>query len=288
MQAKDMSGAIIREASAEFLGTFVLMTFGLGVNAQVSLGKLQVATSSVSTLAQYDFGDWLSINVGWGVAVAMGVYVAGGISGAHINPAVTLAMAVRRRLPWKKTGPYILAQMAGAFLAATLIYIVYYESLNAYEAANAEMQVSRGEVPRTMSTAGIWATYPREFADGTKLSLIGGMTDQIVGTAMLLLCIFALVDRKNIAPESNMGPLLIGAIVLVIGMSFGSNCGYAINPARDFSPRLFTYVAGWGRQVFDVHGGLWWLVPIIGPCIGAVLGAVAYEGLIERFHDKEL
>lgn len=284
-----MSGENIRESSAEFLGTFVLMFFGLGVNAQVSLGKVDVATAGESSLTQYGFGDWLSINVGWGLAVAMGVYVAGGITGAHINPAVTLAMAVRKRLPWKKVGPYILAQLAGAFLASLLIYLVYFEAINAYEIANAEMQVAAvSDAPRTQSTAGIWATYPREFADGTRLSLVGGLTDQIAGTAMLLLCIFALVDRKNMAPESNMGPLLIGAIVLIIGMSFGSNCGYAINPARDFSPRLFTYVAGWGRQVFDVHHGLWWLVPIIGPCIGAVVGAVAYEVFIERFHKQEL
>lgn len=284
-----MPGASLREVSAEFLGTFVLMFFGLGVNAQVTLGKAEAPTSQHHSITQYDHGDWFSINAGWGLAVIFGVYVAGGITGAHINPAVTLAMAVRKRLPWKKVAPYVLAQLAGAFLASLLIYLVYYEAINVYERGVAAQEVAStatDDAPRTMATAGIWATYPRQFSDDTQLSLVGGLTDQILGTAMLLLCIFALVDKRNMAPQSNMGPLLVGGVVFMIGMSFGSNCGYAINPARDFGPRLFTYVAGWGGQVFEVHNGLWWLVPIVGPCIGAVLGAVVYEFLIERFHDK--
>lgn len=291
-----MPSTSAREVSAEFLGTFVLMFVGLGVNAQVTLGKLEIPAGAESTVTHFGFGDWFSINAGWGLAVIMGVYVAGGITGAHINPAVTFAMAVRKRLPWKKVAPYVLAQLAGAFVASLLIYLVYYEAINAYEHERASNTLSAAALaaagehtPRTMATAGIWATYPRQFSDGKQLSLIGGLTDQIAGTAMLLLCILALIDKKNVAPQANIGPLFVGGTVFMIGMSFGSNCGYAINPARDFSPRLFTYVAGWGGQVFDVHNGLWWLVPIVGPCIGAVLGAVVYEFFIERFHEhKEL
>lgn len=259
-----MFAASRREINAEFLGTFVLMIFGLGVNAQATLGDKQ-------------FGDWLSINIGWGLAVTLAVYVAGGISGAHINPAVTLAMAVRRRLPWNKVAPYILAQLAGAFVASAVVFFVYYEALHGLADADAY----------SMETAGIFATYPREFANGETLSLLGGLVDQIVGTALLLLCIFAVSDTKNVAPQSNLGPFVVGAIVLLIGMTFGYNAGYAINPARDFSPRLFTLFAGWGWDVFRVQDGLWWLVPIVGPCVGAVLGSFVYTLFIEGLHPAD-
>jgi glycerol uptake facilitator protein len=318
-----MLGASKREFSAELLGTFVLMAFGLAVNAQVTLGQstntIQSAGAGGShvALTQYAHGDFLSVNIGWGLAVLLGVYVAGGITGAHINPAVTLAMAFRRELPWAKVVPFIAAQMLGSFIASMTIYAVYREAIVAIEtqsevsASLAEMAAAEehdaGSVAAEVGTAaldatagqarpgprhklftsGIWSTYPREFANGTRLSNWSGFLDQVVATALLLLCICAITDSRNMAPASNLGPLAIGGIVFLIGLGFGSNCGYAINPARDFAPRLFAWMAGWGSQVFVVPNNTWDLVPIVGPLLGGVLGVVVYDQLISRFHPRD-
>ncbi len=278
-----------KEFFAEFLGTLVLMVFGLAVNAQVSLGDQQ-------------YGTYLSINIGWGLAVVFGVYVAGGVTGAHINPAVTLALAVNREFPWSKVLPYMAAQFLGAFLASALIYVVYLEAIDAYEIASIQERVleenvedatqvlanTSGEAPpRTLKTAGIWSTYPRQFSTLRWVSNWSGFLDQVVGTALLLLCICALTDERNMAPKSNLAPLLIGAVVLMIGMSMGANCAYAINPARDFSPRLFTWVAGWGGQVFRSPNTTWYLVPILGPFLGGIIGVQLYRLMISRWHTED-
>lgn len=256
-----------REAVAEFWGTFILIAFGLGANAQYTLGGGTPA-------------GLLTVHLSWGVAVAMGVYAAGGISGAHINPAVTLALAVHRKFPWSKVGPYCLGQFAGAFAASALVYFVYFDALNAFDFGNRQISGPQG-------TAGIWGTYPTEFAPGKFLSTFpGGLIDQIVGTALLVAMLFALADRRNTPPQSNLAPVVVGSIVLMIGMSFGLNAGYAINPARDFSPRLFTAIAGWGSDVFTA-GDYWFWVPIVGPCLGAVIGGAAYDLFITRHHPAD-
>jgi MIP family channel proteins len=188
---------------------------------------------------------------------------------------VTLALAVHRRFPWKKVPAYCAAQFAGAFAASAVVYVTYYEALNHFDGGT---RLVSGE----LATAGIWATYPQPFLS----TFPGGLIDQVVGTALLLLLVFALTDQRNSAPAANLAPLLVGAAVLVIGMTFGHNCGYAINPARDFSPRLFTATAGWGGEVFRA-GNHWWWVPIVGPCIGGVLGGFAYDWLIAKHHPAE-
>jgi MIP family channel proteins len=256
-----MPARLIRECCAELLATFTLITFGVAVVAQVVLG-------------QKTHGDYLSINLGWGLAVCLGIYVGGGVSGAHMNPAVTLALALFRGFPWSKVLPYMAAQVAGAFLASALVYAVYQEALNKFDGG-------QRYVTGDKATAGIWATYPADH-----LSFQGGMIDQIAGTAMLMLVVFALGDPKNLAPQSNLGPLLVGATVVLIGMTFGLNCGYAINPARDLGPRLFTYFAGWGPEVFEAKGQ-WWIVPVVGPMIGGLVGAAVYEFCIGRRHPPD-
>jgi MIP family channel proteins len=243
-----------RELLAEFLGTFVLIAFGSGVVAQV-------------VLSGGTHGSYLSINLAWGLAVTMAVYVAGGVTGAHINPAVTVALAVRRSFPWAKVLPYSLAQIAGAFAGAALVYFTYREAFIAFDGGTRLVSGAK-------ATAGIFATYPQPF-----LSTLGGLVDQIVGTALLLLVIRALGDARNLAPANNLGPLLVGFLVMAIGMCFGFNAGYAINPARDFGPRLFTFVAGWGAEVFRA-GNYWFWVPIVGPLLGGAIGATVYDLLI--------
>jgi MIP family channel proteins len=245
---------LARELAAEFLGTFILIVFGVGVVAQYVLSR---GTA----------GSYLAINLGWGLAVTMAVYVAGGVSGAHLNPAVTLAFAIRRRFPWSKVVPYSLAQLVGAFVASATVFAVYHEAL-------ARIDQGVRQITGPQATAAIWATYPQPF-----LSTFGGFVDQVVGTALLVLLIFALTDRTNLAPAAAVAPVLVGAAVVLIGMTFGYNAGYAINPARDLGPRLFTAMAGWGSGVFsaDHH---WWWVPVAGPLTGALLGAYIYDALI--------
>src|SRR6516164_6171601 len=149
-----MSRALLRELLAEFFGTFVLIVFGVGVVAQVLLSR-QTA------------GTYLSINIGWGLAVAMGCYVCAGVTGAHLNPAVTLALAVHRRFPWNKVASYSLAQIAGAFAASLVVYITYHEALGAFDGGTRHVT---GE----LGTAGIWATYPQAFLS----TFPGGFIDQ--------------------------------------------------------------------------------------------------------------
>jgi MIP family channel proteins len=241
-----------RELLAEFLGTFVLIVFGVGVVAQVVLSK-QTA------------GTYLSINIAWGLAVAMGCYTAAGITGAHLNPAVTLALAAHRRFPWHKVLPYSLAQIAGAFIASAVVYVTYREALTAFDGGVRQ-------VTGALATAGIWATYPQPFLS----TFPGGVVDQIVGTALLVALIFAITDNRNSPAPAGLAPVVVGLLVVLIGATFGFNAGYAINPARDFGPRLFTFVAGWGGDVFRA-GHSWWWVPIVAPCIGAVAGGWLYD-----------
>lgn len=296
--------ASMKEISAEFLGTLVLMVFGLGVNAQVTVGKATTLIG-VESFTSFAYGDYLTLNFGWGVAVMLGVYVAGGITGAHLNPAVSVAMAFRKKLAWTKVPAYIAAQVIAAIVASGIVYLVYFEQIEYVEQAaqaqaikNAqalpvvteaglEIQVEIKDGRRTMESAGIFATYPREFDDNNRVTNWTGLLDQFVGTALLLLVICAVVDKKNAGPDESLAPIAIGAIVLMIGMGFGANCGYAINPARDFGPRLFTFLAGWGPTVFLEPDNFWYLVPIIGPVLGGVAGVAAYDQLITRFYSDE-
>jgi MIP family channel proteins len=244
--------ALTRELLAEFFGTFILIMFGVGVVAQVVLSHQAAGTT-------------LSINIAWGIAVTMGCYVSAGVTGAHLNPAVTLALAVRRGFPWGKVLPYALAQVAGAFAASAVVFLTYHEALNAFDGGVRQVLGAQG-------TAGIWATYPQPF-----LSVFpGGVIDQIVGTALLVSVILGITDSRNSPAPAGLTPVVVGLLVLVIGAAFGFNAGYAINPARDFGPRLFTFVAGWGSGVFTASNNWWW-VPIVAPLVGGVVGAYAYD-----------
>jgi MIP family channel proteins len=246
-----------RQVLAEFFGTFVLMTLGLGVNAQV-------------VLSHQTAGSFLSINLAWGLAVTMGCYVAAGVSGAHLNPAVTLALAAHRGFSWHKVAPYIAAQVAGALVASAVVYLTYLEALNHFDGGVRQVLGAQG-------TAGIWATYPQSFLS----TFPGGVVDQVVGTALLVAVIFGISDSRNAPPPAGLAPLIVGLLVVAIGATFGFNSGYAINPARDFGPRLFTFLAGWGGEVFRA-GSAWWWVPIVGPVIGGWLGGWLYDACVGR------
>src|SRR3954469_12522751 len=205
------------ELLSELIGTFVLICFGDGV---VAMAVAALNQSGRGTLIFQASGDWLIIGWGWGFAVTFGVYVAGGISGAHINPAVTLAFAARRDFPWRKVPAYIAAQLVGAFLGALLVYIVYKGAIDSFERAN---KITRGD-PNSVPTYSIFATFPAKYFG----SWLGPFIDQVVGTAFLVAFVFAVVDEINQSVRANLAPIVIGFIVVAVGLSFGANAGYAI------------------------------------------------------------
>jgi glycerol uptake facilitator protein len=161
-------------------------------------------------------------------------------------------------------GPYSIAQVAGAFVAAALVYRNYLPAFHQVD-------------PNLEKTAGIFTTFPA-FPDLPQ----AGFLDQVIGTALLLLLIFAITDEFNMPPGSNMAPLMVGLVVVAIGMSFGAMHGYAINPARDLGPRLFTLLAGFRNNGITDGNRVWW-VPVLAPLVGGVLGAGVYDFSVRRF-----
>jgi glycerol uptake facilitator protein len=248
---------LVGELSAELLGTFTLIIFGVGVVAQTVLTPFSAGAQSI---------HWA-----WGLGVVMGIYVAGGISGAHINPAVTLALAVRRGFPWGKVLPYMLAQTVGAFLAALVVRWNFWEAFDKFDPA------------KGFKSQVVFNTYPNNANPYADISQLGAFRDQIIGTAMLVLLVFAIIDGRNMAPGSNMAPFIIGLAVVVIGMTIGAAAGYAINPARDLGPRLAAWVTGWSGAFNDQRGDFYAWVPIIGPFLGGLLGALVYDTFIGSF-----
>jgi len=262
------------EYLAEFFGTFFLLLIGLSVVAETVAALNQSGRGTdISTAA--GSGLWLIIVIGWALAVAFAVYIAGGITGAHINPAVTLAFAVKRDFPWKKVPGYMIAQTLGAFVGAALTYLVYHDAIASFEKAKHITRGALGGAHDSTATYSVFATFPAPYFS----SNIGPLIDQIVGTAVLVAVVFALVDETNQPPKSNLAPLMVGLVVAMIGCAFGPNAGYAINPARDFGPRVFAWLAGWGQVAMPGINYYFW-VPIVGPLIGGVLGAFAYDFFI--------
>lgn len=245
------------EALAEFIGTLILILFGDGCVASFALfGKYG------------DFAnDWTIIVFGWGFAVMLGIYVAGAISGAHLNPAITIAQAVTRRLPWKKVAPYIVAQILGAFVAAGILFFVYHGAIdNALQGA----ALSASNVDKV---GGVFYTSRKDF-----VGIFGAFGDEFIGTALLMGLILAITDGRNQPVQANLNPMIIGFLIVAIGASFGLNSGYAINPARDFGPRLWMAVAGGGTGALNDY--TW--IPIVAPILGGIVGALIYDFSISK------
>jgi glycerol uptake facilitator protein len=260
------------ELAAEFLGTFVLIMFGTG---SVAMAVAALNQSGRGTEPFQAAGDWLLIAWGWGLAVALGVYVAGGVTGAHLNPAVTFANALRRDFPWSKVLPYSAAQLVGAFAGAAVVYFNYHNAIDSYESVKHIVRDS----PDGAATFGIFGTTPAPYFH----SWFGPFLDEVIGTALLIGVLFALTDERNQPPKANLAPFVVGLVVVAIGISFGANSGYAINPARDLGPRLLAGIAGWGSNAVpgdyaNIDFYMW--IPIAGPLVGAAIGAVVYDLLI--------
>src|SRR6202140_522354 len=192
----DPKFSLLAELTAEFLGTFVLILFGTGVVAMVVLFPSNNPGETIH-------GGFTNITLGWGLGVMMGIYVSGKISGAHLNPAVTLAFAVFRGFPWRKVLPYCVAQTAGAFAAAALVFWNY---MPAFHQADPQLQ----------RTAGIFTTFPA--FPGLPQA---GFLDQAIGTEVLVLLVFAIIDEYNVPPGDNPPPALIALVVVAIALRFG-------------------------------------------------------------------
>jgi glycerol uptake facilitator protein len=204
-----MSGhkALFGEILAEFLGTLVLIALGDGVVAMVVLFGAGVPGEVVK-------GGYTNITLGWGLAVLMGICVAGRVSGAHLNPAVTLALAVFRGFPWRKVLPYVLAQVLGAFAGAALVYVNYLPAFRHFD-------------PDLSKTANVFTTFPA-YPDAWG----HGLFDQVVGTAFLVGLILAITDSQ----ESRLQPLLVGLVVVAIGMSWGGDARLCHQPGARLRP----------------------------------------------------
>jgi glycerol uptake facilitator protein len=249
---------LTRELLAEFFGTMVLCLGGDGVVANVGLAPRLAAQGY----------DWNTITWGWGLSVMVAVYVGGGVTGAHINPAVTLAMAVKRGFEWAKVIPYFIAQVAGGFVGALGVYLAYQQGLDAAGMPN------------------VWATGPGSIFEGAfwghTIDLTGepyplwnAFITEIIGTMVLLLGVVSFFDNRNWGKSTLFfGPLAVGLVVVMVGLTLGGPSGYAINPARDFGPRLFGTIVGTDGLWDDFY---WLIAPIIGPLIGGPLGVILYD-----------
>ena len=240
---------------AEFVGTALLLLLGDGVVANV-LFATRLGSPEAAPFSSY---NWNTIAFGWGFAVAIAVYLTGGVTGAHLNPAVTLAAMARRTIAAGTGVMYIVVQVLGAFLGAFLVYTLYGGNF----------------------AQGYANTFYVTPATGYENLVFNQYFSEFLGTFVLVAGIYAIVDNvRNVGPGANLWPLMVGFLVLSIGLSLGGPTGYAINPARDFGPRLFAAFFAGDTAAFS---NSFWLVPIIGPLLGGVAGAFFYDFGIKPF-----
>ncbi|KAK0475624.1 major intrinsic protein superfamily membrane channel protein [Armillaria luteobubalina] len=256
---------ILREPAAEFAGTMLLVIFGTGVNCQAGLSANPGVASSPK-------GDWASVCLGWGAAIALGAWVSGGVSGGHINPAITLAFATWRGFPWKKVPVYILSQLLGGIVGAGIVYANYFHAIDIVEG---------GRGVRTLLTAGNFGTIPLDY-----MTNVSCFFSEFLGTAILVLVLLAVLDSRNGAPPSGLVPLVLFVTFLGITASLGMETSFAINPARDLGPRLLTSMVGYGKAVYTFRNHYWIWCPIIAPILGAQVAAMFYDVFIYQGHES--
>jgi glycerol uptake facilitator protein len=251
----------VGELISECMATYIIL----------ALGDSAAAMYTLYDPSPYQNAYW-GVCIAWGLAVTIAIYVTGAVSGTHANPAVTLALAVYRGFSARKILPYVGAQVLGAFLGAATVYLLFSPVIDHF---NALHHLSRG---LDGGAAGVFFTHP-----SAGITPLHAFVDEIVLTGFLVLGIFAITEEFNtLAPSPNSGALIIGFLVATIGASAGYLEAWPINPARDFGPRLFCFVAGWGPQALPSPQNYWW-VPILGPLAGGLTGGGIYQLLIRRY-----
>ncbi|WP_304944681.1 MIP/aquaporin family protein [Streptococcus dysgalactiae] len=228
----------------ELLGTFILVLLGDGVVSACILNKTKAQNSG-----------WIAIVLGWGIAVTVAVYISGFMSGAHLNPAVTLAMAAIGSLPWSQVVTYLVAQFLGAMLGALVLYLHYYPHWKETKDA--------GTILACFSTGpAIRHTWSNLFGEA-------------LGTAVLVITVMAIGPNKVAA---GFGPIIVGFVVMAVGFSLGATTGYAINPARDLGPRIMHALLPMPNKGDSDWSYAW--IPVLGPILGGVAGALIYQVIL--------
>ncbi|KAL2311801.1 Aquaglycerol porin aqy3 [Schizosaccharomyces pombe] len=244
---------LFREGFAEFLGTLVLVVFGVGSNLQ-------------ATVTKGAGGSFESLSFAWGFGCMLGVYIAGGISGGHINPAVTISLAIFRKFPWYKVPIYIFFQIWGAFFGGALAYGYHWSSITEFEG---------GKDIRTPATGGCLFTNPKPY-----VTWRNAFFDEFIGTAVLVGCLLAILDDTNSPPTQGMTAFIVGLLIAAIGMALGYQTSFTLNPARDLGPRMFAWWIGYGPHAFHLYHW-WWTWGAWGGTIGGgIAGGLIYDLVI--------
>ena len=258
-----MKNSLLGECISELIGSWILIFIGCGSVASLVLNGA-------------DLSQW-EISIIWGLAVTMAIYITGAVSGTQINPAVTIGLMIHRDFPKKKVIPYIISQVAGCFLGAATVYLLFKNLFIDFETTNNIVRASS----EGLSTAGVFSTYPHQ-----SISIFGALLVEVIITMFLFIVILAVGEAKNSnKPAANLGPVMIGLTIAIIGASFGVLTGFAMNPARDFGPKLFALIAGWGS--FALGENMYFLVPIVGPIIGTIVGGFIFDKCIKQYMPNE-
>lgn len=269
--AAERTPSLLGQCLSEFIGTLILVFFGVGsVNAAVATGAQQ--------------GLW-QVAVVWGIGIALAIYAVGAVSGAHINPAITIAMAIWRRFPRGKVAPYILAQLAGAICGSLILYALFHGVIAHFEAVKGIIRGGPGSELSAMMfgeyfpNPALFGTTPEAYA---QVSMGTAMLGEGIGTALLACFVFALTEKRNPVTPRSLTPLFVGLSVSIIISIVAPLTQAGLNPARDLGPRLVSYLFGWGSVAIPGARGGFFTVYILSPIIGAIAGSGIYQGLIRR------
>lgn len=244
---------------AELFGTFFFVVLGLSSVAVLVLGMSDI---------NY---PWMAVV--WGIGITLAIYIVGSVSGAHMNPSVTLALVLFGGFDKKKAIPYMISQVIGAFLAAALVYLLFSERICEYEALN-------GWVRGTVNGCGAMGIFVTGAADG--LAMWKAFLAEAVMTAVLVIIIFGVTDADNAsAPQAGLGAVAIGGSVALCGIAAGPLTGFAMNPARDLGPRIFITLCGWGKYAWGTN--LYGLIcPVVATFLGGILAGAVYTKVIKK------
>jgi glycerol uptake facilitator protein len=255
--------------AGESLGTFMLVFFGCGSVATAVLTGAQVGVFQVAIV--------------WGIGIATAIYLTGSLSGAHLNPAVTLGFAVWTDFRWKDVPRYFLAQFTGAFLASIALFVMYHGILKAFESSHHIVRGASG----SEATAMIFGEFypnpggsPLTEAARATVGISTAFFSEAIGTAILMMVILGSVDYRNTSRPQVLTAATIGLTITILISLMGPLTMAAFNPARDLAPRLFSSLAGWGSVPFKANGNGWWAVYVLAPFIGAVAGGGVYNRLL--------
>ena len=269
-----MSAAVYRSRLpawlvGEFIGTFLLVFFGCGSVATAVLTGAQVGIFQVAIV--------------WGLGIAVAIHLTASLSGAHLNPAVTIGLAACARFRWRDAPKYVAAQLAGAFVASVAIFFLYRGSLIAFEHTNGIVRGAAG----SESSAMIFGEYfpnpgGHPFTEDirARVSHLTAFVAEIIGTAILMVVILGSTDERNGSRPKVLTAVTIGLTVTLLISLLGPLTMACFNPARDLAPRLFSAIAGWGSVPFTTNGWGWLTVYIVAPVLGALFGTMIYRALL--------